>query len=225
MTSRSFLDSLLPDDAIQTYSALLLLCGIAMLFAIPFTSRVSEHGTMASLHAPSLFFLVHALLMYVLGIARGGAVASNTLRSMALLIGAFQILLGQLLLLPYLLYVRAALPKAGLTIAVVAVYVTLVSLCAGVLGYTIECRAIKRSRSAFVLKAVLALTHFLAPLLVGFAVGDPGSLIVLASPFGAVLHLLERGLRARTLFAFALPAVILVLFLSRAKSQTRSEST
>jgi len=225
MRARSFLNNLVPSDATQTYSALLLLCGIALLFAIPFAFRVSEHGARASLHAPSVFFLAYSLLMYIHGIARGGAVASNKLRSMALLIGALQILLGQLLLLPYLLYVRAALPKTGLTIAVAALHVALVSLCAGILGYTIECRAIRRPQSTFVLKAVLALVHFVAPLLVGFAVGDHGNLVVLASPFGVVLDLLERGPGVRTILAFAPPVVILVLFLSRTKSQTRSEST
>ena len=223
MTSRSFLDSLVPDDAIQTYSALLLLCGIAMLFAIPFAARVSQHSMFRSFYVPSMFFVVYAFLMSVVGVNRGSAVAAEERGLKAAVMIASHVLLGQLLVLPYLIYVRAVLAASEPRIAVIALYSLIVAFLAGLVGHALECRAISRRKPALLMKTALVLGYYFVPFMLNLAVRDRVALVSLVSPFGAVLHILERGSAIATSVAFAIPTAMIAVLLLRMKHQARRD--
>ncbi|MBU0596293.1 hypothetical protein KJ567_06390 [Candidatus Bipolaricaulota bacterium] len=221
MANRSFLDNLVPDDAIQTYSALLLFCGIAMLFAIPFAARVSQHTMFQSFYAPSVFFVVYTFLMSVVGIGRGSAVAAQERGLRAALMIGLHVLLGQLLVLPYLIYVRAVLAASEPRIAVIALYSLLVAFFVGLVGHAVESRAIMRRRPALLLKTALVLSYYVAPFGLNLAVRDRAALVSLISPFGAVLHILNRGSALATTVAFAIPAAMIAMLLVRMRHQAR----
>jgi len=215
MSNRRQLERIVPADGTQAYSMLLLLCGVAMLFAIPFASRVWQHSAFRSFFVPSMFFFAYTFLMSVLGMTRGSAIAREERRPRAALLIGYQVLLGQLLVLPYLIYVRAVLKASEPRIALVALYACLVAYLAGLLGYSIETRALRRQRSALFRKLGVVLAGYVLPFAVDFALAGRAGILSLLSPIGAVLHILERGPALTTAFAFAMPTVVLVLFLLR----------
>ena len=225
MSDRRFLENLVPNDGIQTYSALLLLCGVAMLFAIPFAARVSQHSLFRSFYVPSMFFFVYTFLMTVLGMSRGGAVAAQDRTIRAAVAIALQVLLGQLLVLPYLIYVRAVLTASEPRIAVIAVYAFLVAFLAGLIGHRLECRAIDQRKPALLRKTALVLAYYVAPFALSLAFGEHVAFISLLSPIGTVLHILDRGSAVSTIVAFAIPAAMIGLLLFRMRRTAQEAST
>jgi len=225
MSTRRFLGSLVPNDGVQTYSALLLLCGVAMLFAIPFAARVSQHSLFRSFYVPSMFLFLYTFLLTLLGMSRGGAVAAQDRTIRASIAIALQVLVGQLLVLPYLIYVRAVLPTSGPRIAMIAVYAFLVGFLAGLIGHRLECRAIDQRKPALLRKAVLVLAYYLAPFALNLAFGNRVALLSLLSPIGALLHILERGSATSTIVAFAIPIAMIALQLLRMRRIVQEAST
>ena len=224
MLNRRFFESLIPNDGVQTYSALLLLCGVAMLFAIPFAARVSQHSLFRSFYVPSMFLLAYTFLLTVLGMSRGSAMAAKDRTLRASIAIALQVLLGQLLVLPYLIYVRAVLAASGPRIAVIAVYAFLVAFLAGLIGHRLECRAIDQRKPALLRKAALVLAYYVAPFALNLAFGHRVAFVSLLSPIGAVLHILERGSATSTIVAFAIPAAIIALELLRMRRMVQEAS-
>ena len=215
MPNRRQFERIVPTDGTQAYSMLLLLCGVAMLFAIPFASRVWQHSAFRSFFVPSMFFFAYAFLMTVLGMARGSAIARDEQRLPAALTIAGQVSLGQLLVLPYLIYVRAVLRASEPRIALVALYTCLVAYLAGLLGHSMETRALRRQRPALFRKIAVVLAYYVVPFALDLAIFGRAGLLSLVSPIGAVLHILDRGAALTTAFAFMMPTVALVLCLLR----------
>ena len=222
--NRRQLERIVPADGTQAYSVLLLLCGVAMLFAIPFASRVWQHSAFRAFFVPSMFFFAYTFLMTVLGMARGSAIAREEHRLRAALTIAGQVLLGQLLVLPYLIYVRAVLRASEPRIALVALYACLVAYLAGLLGHSMEARALRRQKPAFFRKTAVLLVYYVLPFALDLALVARAGLLSLVSPIGAVLHILERGPALSTAFAFVIPLVAVALCLLRIWRQSQEAS-
>jgi len=213
MPSQSRFLSLLSEESYQSYMGLLLLCGVSMLFAIPFAARVSQHTMFKAFFVPSLFFLTYTFLMSVVGVRRGSLVASAEHGWRAVAAVCLQVLLAQILVLPYLIYVRAVLTASEPRIALVAAYSLLVALLSGFAGYHIERLAVIRRKPTLLLKSLVVLAYFVTPFALGLVFPTHANWLSPLSPLGAVLQILERGSSLTTLIAFALPATGTLLLL------------
>jgi len=208
MRSRGILHDLLPPETSQLYGLLLLLSGAALLVSTPIAGRLSQSPAAAGGQLPLIFLLTYAVLMALVGLHRGSAAAAMSGEAYPRVILALQVAVAQLLMAPFLVFVRAVLPSHEPRIALIAAYVGLVSFAAGMVAFRLERWAERTRRDAFPLKHVVVFAYYLAPFFLGFAGHASATLLGLISPIGAVYGLLEGMPAHLAAIAFLAPVAI-----------------
>jgi len=195
------------------YFSLVLFCGLALVFSMPWATYVKELLASPWQPSPIVFFAAYALLAAVVGLNRGAALASPTGPARRLLGKAIvQVLFGQVLILPYLAYVRVLLPGREWTIPILFVYVTALSIGFGISGYGIEIRRAGRGIDSFAARYGLAAAAFGLPLFGMLGGGRFDALVLVGlSPFGAVHGILRGPEWPVLLVAFSLPLILAAL--------------
>jgi hypothetical protein len=190
------------------YVSLLLFCGIALVFSMPWATRVHELVASPWQPSPLVFFSVYVFLSGVVGLNRGAALAPRGIRQWRSLLRAEgQILFAHFLLVPHLVYVRVLLPGRGMRIPIVAAYALLLSAVFGLFAYSLEVWRSSHGKSSSGLRYAIGLALYSLPLLALFATGNV-SRIAGVSPLVAVQRLLgDAGLGVAPI-AFGVPAVI-----------------
>ena len=203
------------------YVSLLLLCGVALVFSMPWATRVRELIASPWQPSPLVFFSVYVLVAGLVGLNRGAALAPRGLHQWRLLAKSqVQIGFAHFLLMPYFVYVRVLLPGLESRIPIVVAYAALIGGVLGLAGYTLETRRSAHGKSSSGLRYGLGAALYTLPLA---ALLTEGSLraVVAVSPFGAVQQLLAAHGGAVSPIAFAVPAgvglALLVHFAFRAR--------
>jgi len=215
MKRQALLEEFLPREAQQAYVILLLFCGVALFLSIPFEQYVSQPSITGSLQFPSAFFATYVLFMCFVGLNRGGAYARRDRRSRSLLHIVMQLFTAQLLVLPYLIFTRSAFLGHEWRIVLAALYVSLASFLAALIGVHIESRPVHRPSRHVGLKYLIVGCYFVAPLLVALVTPHVGRYVSVVSPFSAVLQLLAGPPLQVALIAFLIPTVMIWLLIGR----------
>jgi hypothetical protein len=190
------------------YVCLLLFCGVALIFSMPWATYVRELQSAPWRPSAVVFFFTYAMMMSIVGLNRGAALAEHgrvQWRRIAKV--AQHIVLAQILVSPYLVHVRVLLPGKEATIALLALYVTVLGLFHGLAAHQLEASSAERGRESFVLRYGLTALFFGLPML-GLLAGKRLEWIPLLSPFGAVAGLLHQVSWARYLVPFLPPVVL-----------------
>ena len=211
------MDSRLPafdSGGFAVFFTLLLLCGLAVVLSMPGVIRFGEPISQHVTARPSVFFLSYVTMTAVLGLNRGSAALIAHRRRHAVRWVVLQILLAQVLLLPLLVLAHALAGRQPHILPLSVGYTTVVALMWAAVGYEVERRAAAKGTLPFMLKyAALGLIMF-APLLPAQGVRG-ASLVILASPLGAMSAFLN-GPRAEIIaVAFLFPAAGIALELIR----------
>ena len=196
-------DSVLSAGAVQGYFLLLFACGAALLLSIPSGARVAQLLEVQWRPSPLVFHVTCLTLLALLGTFRGISAASwerPAWKTLYALVG--HVLLGQLLLLPYLFFARALLPGKEHVLPLFVVYSSLVSFMFGSIALRLDLWGRTRDVHTFMLQYALFALLFLVPWSLGFVPGIP-SIVTLVSPLGATLYILESPSTAGLLVAFA----------------------
>jgi len=190
------------------YVSLLLLCGVALVFSMPWATRVRELIASPWQPSPLVFFSVYALLAAIVGLNRGAALAPRgVLQWRPLLKVAAQIGFAHFLLMPYLVYVRVLLPGLEMRIPILAAYTLLVSAVLGLAAHCLESWRSARGETSSGLRYGVLFGLFCLPLLAAFGGERFGSMVPL-SPFGVVYRLLTESAGADLPIAFGFPAAV-----------------
>jgi len=196
------------------YVSLLLLCGLALVFSMPWATRVRELMASPWQPSPLVFFSVYALLAALVGLNRGAALAPRGIHQWRSVLRAqAQIAFAHVLLLPYFVYVRVLLPGLESRIPILVGHALLTSGVLGLVAYSLEVRRSARGKSSSGLRYGLGVLLFALPLLAAFAHG-PANAAVAVSPLGAVHLLLAEHDWPTVPIAFGVPAGVGIVLLS-----------
>ncbi|MDD5264174.1 MAG: hypothetical protein PHU43_04970 [Candidatus Bipolaricaulis sp.] len=205
--------ALIDRDSWRPYFGLVLFCGIALVLSVPSARVVRDLGSASLLSGSPIFFYAHALFMGVLGLALGAGSAERGEQGgpMVAALG-LRVLIGQLLCLPYLVFARALFPGRGGAFTLIVILTTLVALALAMLSRVLERPRRVGPSLGLLLKYVLFLAYYAAPL----------ARLSLLSPLGAVQLLLEGAAPSEALLAFAFPVALLAV-LSPLAAGTKGE--
>jgi len=196
-------DSVLSAGAVQGYFLLLFACGAALLLTIPSGARVAQLLDVQWRPSPLIFHITCLTLLALLGTFRGIAAATWERPAWRTLYGlAGHVLLGQLLLLPYLFFARALFPGKEHVLPLFVIYSSLVSFMLGSIALRLDLWGRARNVHTFMLQYALFALFFLVPWSLGFVPGMP-LLVTLVSPLGATLYILGSPSTAGLLVALA----------------------
>ncbi len=195
------------------YAWLLALVGVALVFSMPSATYVRELlASPLRRSSPTVFFAAYLVVFAMFGLNRGAA-------GVPLRIGAhqgvrtalFQVLFGQFLLSPYLIYVRIILlPSDQPAIALIAVYGLVVGLLCTFVGYTLEVWGTGRGIHTAVHRYTFGLVYFAAPLL-ALLLEEPIATAVVLSPYGFLSRVLDSPSPSELALAFTVPATAALL--------------
>jgi len=189
-------------DGWRPYFSLVLFCGIALVLSIPGACVVRDLASASFLLGFPTFFYVHALFMGLLGLALGTASAERGERGGRMVVALGQrVLIGQLLCVPYFVFARSLFPGRGGTLALIALFTTLVALALAMLTRLIEQPRPLKPSPGFLAKYALFVAYYAVPL-----VGLP-----FLSPWGAVRILLAGVEPREALLVLALPIALLAV--------------
>ncbi len=201
-------DLIIEQGGWGVYVSLLLLCGVALVFSMPWATRVRELIASPWQPSPLVFFSVYALLAGIVGLNRGAALAPRgVLQWRPLFKAVAQIGFAHFLVVPYLVYVRVLLPGLEARIPILAGYTLLVSVVLGLGAYCLESWKSARGGSSSGLRYGIGFGLFFLPLLAAFG-GEGFQSITALSPFGAVHRLLTESTGADLPIAFGVPAAV-----------------
>jgi len=206
----------------QAYMWVLVLAGVALVFSMPSATFVRE--LLASPFrrpSPTVFFATYLFVFTMFALNRGAAAVPNRIAGLSGLRTAIgQVLLGQLLLSPYLVYVRIILlPRSQPAIALVALYAVTVGLFCAIVGYAIELWGTTRGSHTTVHRYAFGVLYLGAPLLF-LLPGSPSEFASILSPHAAFPRLLAGGSWIEILSIYLIPACasVLLLILTRIAS-------
>lgn len=209
-------DALIDEETLEPFLVLVLLCGVALLFSVPWAQRVKEFSLFSFLSRLPIYFSAHAFLMGVLGLNLGAtSAARGEPRPAAALLLVKRVLLGQFLTLPYLLFARSLYPGKEAALLLILVYTTAFSLACALGGRLLEGPTRVSSSRAFPLKYLAFLLYCLVPL--------PALLAL--SPLGLPAVLLGTHAKEGVLLSFAVPTAAAALFFLLLRRKRGGESS
>lgn len=172
--------SLVDAQIMKPFFGLVLFCGLAFILSIPPGRQVKDFGSIAALQREGMYFYVYVFFSAALGLSLGTLAASQREVGRALYVHLLaRVALGQSLLLPYFIFVRALYPGREGMLVLVVLYATLVAFLMSVASRLIEESGHGTSPRGFLGKYAAFMIYFAAPLL-----GIP-----LLSPLGFVSYL------------------------------------
>ena len=193
----------------EAYTWLVLLTGLALVFSMPSATYVRELlSSPFRRPSPIVFFVTYVFAFAMFGLNRGAAAVPVWLWGRrGLQTGVMQVLMGHLLLVPYLIYVRIILlPKDHPRIILVALYAVVVGLFCAVVGYRTELWGTARGVQTTAQRYALGILYFGVPLL-GLAAAPPLVLAAIVSPYGGLIRLLAGAGAAEMFAIYLIPAV------------------
>lgn len=156
---------LIDREMLQPFVVLVLFSGIALVLSIPWAQRVGDLGAFSlSRHFP-IYFPTQAFLLGTLGLSLGAAsVLRGEPRRVAVGLLVERVLLGQLLTLPYLLFMRTLYPGKDTAFLLILTHTTAVSLACALGSRLLQEPSRSRFSHAYPSKYLLFITYCLAPL-------------------------------------------------------------
>ncbi len=197
---------LIDREMLQPFVVLVLFSGIALILSIPWTQRVGDlSGFSLSRHFP-IYFPTQAFLLGMLGLSFGAAsVLRGEPRRLAVGLLVERVLLGQLLTLPYVLFMRTIYPGKEGAFLLILTHGTIVSLACALGSRLLQERS--RFSHTYPGKYVLFIIYCLAPL--------PTALPVL-SPLWFPGGVLRGETWTAVLLSLTVPALALAFLLLKA---------
>lgn len=191
---------LVDRESWRPFFTLVFFAGLALVLSVPGVRTVGNLAGASLLVRTPTFFYTLALFMGLLGLGIGATSAERGERGAGMVrCLLLRVLLGEWLVLPYLVFSRALFPGREGAFALVILYTTLVSLLCAIVSRLVEQPLRWRSSTGFLVKYVLFLSYNVVPL-----AGIP-----FLSPLGATRLLLEGATPAATAAAFAVPCALL----------------
>ena len=194
---------LLDRESWRPFFTLVFFTGVALVLSVPGARAVGDLARASFLVRTPTFFYALTLFMGLLGLGIGATSAERGERGERMVrCLLLRVLLGEFLVLPYLVFSRALFPGREGAFALVILYTTLVSLLCAIVSRLVEQPLRWRSSTGFLVKYVFFLGYNAVPL-----AGVP-----LLSPLGATRVLLEGATPVAAAAAFALPCALLGVF-------------
>ena len=206
--------NLLGQETFQSMFTFLLFCGVGLLISIPPTLRLADSGFSFSLPELPIYFYTHVFFLGILGLNLGTIAVGKQYSSTSLILLGGQILFAQTLVSPYLLFVRGLYPTNVGGVCLFVLYTTLVGWLCAFFGYWIERPRKGKTTRGFILKYLVFLIYYFAPL----------AFWPIMSPLGKVALLLERKQAMMLLVLFAIPTGAVTAILLLLTKQSRGGS-
>ena len=188
--------SLVDAQMMKPLFSLVLFCGLALILSIPPGRQVKDFGSLASLQRQGMYFYVYVFFSGMLGLSLGTLAAVQQEAGRALYVHLLaRIALGQALLVPYFIFMRALYPGREGMLVLVVLYATLVAFLMSVASRLIEESGHGASPRGFLGKYAVFVIYFAAPLLV----------IPALSPLGFVSYLLSGQRVWMILLGYGIP--------------------
>jgi len=203
------------QGSFRAYMWLLVVTGVALVFSMPSATFVRELlASPLRRPTPIVFFATYVFAFAMFGLNRGAAGVPHRIAGLReVRTAVLQVLFGQLILSPYLVYVRIILlPSRQPAIALIALYALLVGLFCAIVGYAVELWGTARGFHTTVHRYALGTLVLGAPLL--FLVpNSPAAGAAILSPLGAFPRLLDGVGWVESMAIFLIPAVASLLVL------------